>query len=246
MKNMYGYIHSYESFGAVDGPGIRFVVFLKGCILKCLYCHNPDTWHKKSSCNTIKISSQELIDKVLEYKNFISDGGVTISGGEPLIQADFCCEFTDMCHEHGIHTAIDTSGAVPVEKSGKAITKADLILLDIKEIDSDDCRILTGMDNKNTFETLEYCESIKKPVWIRHVLIPEYTLKREKLERLADYLKQFSCIEKTELLPYHTMGRYKWEQLGEKYQLDGIESPSDEEMKNAREIFMNQMKNQCH
>lgn len=243
---MYGYIHSYESFGAVDGPGIRFVVFLKGCILKCLYCHNPDTWHKKNSCNTVRISSQELIDKVLEYRNFISDGGVTISGGEPLVQADFCCEFTDMCHEHGIHTAIDTSGAVPVEKSCRAIAKADLILLDIKEIDSGDCCILTGTDNKNTFETLEYCESIKKTVWIRHVLIPEYTLKREKLERLADYLKQFSCIEKTELLPYHTMGRYKWEQLGEKYQLDGIESPSDEEMKNAREFFINRMKNQCH
>lgn len=230
----YGYIHSYESFGAVDGPGIRFVVFLSGCPLQCLYCHNPDTWVQNTKN---KITADELIAKVLPYKNFISSGGVTISGGEPLLQAEFCEEFILKCKKNNLHTAIDTSGAISLDISKKAIELADLILLDVKDIDEEDCIKLTGKSNKNTFATLEYCEQIKKPVWIRHVLLPQYTLKRDKLERLAEYLKGFSCIEKIELLPYHVMGKYKWEELCMPYALDGIEPPTNEEVAEAKAIF---------
>ncbi len=234
---MKGYIHSYESFGAVDGPGIRFIVFLKGCLLKCLYCHNPDTWHKNAADNFSVTTPEELIKQILKYKNFICNGGVTISGGEPLLQADFCYELIQLCKENNLHTAIDTSGAVPLEKSSKVIDVADMLLLDIKDIDAEDCKILTGIDNSNAFKTLEYCESINKPVWIRHVLVPEYTLKEDKLKRLADYLRKFSCVKRIDLLPYHTLGKYKWEQLGAEYKLEGIEPPSDEEVAKAKLIF---------
>lgn len=234
---MKGYIHSYESFGAVDGPGIRFVVFLKGCLLRCLYCHNPDTWHKSEAKEFTVTTPEELVNKIMTYKNFIMNGGVTLSGGEPLLQAEFCHEVIKLCHDNNIHTAIDTSGAVELEKTAECIKAADLILLDIKEIDAEDCIKLTGKDNSGSMRTLEYCESINKPVWIRHVLVPEYTLKEDKLKRLADYLRKFSCIEKVELLPYHTMGKYKWEQLNEPYKLEGIEPPSKEDVEKAKSIF---------
>lgn len=230
----YGYIHSYESFGALDGPGIRFVVFLSGCPLQCLYCHNPDTWVQDTKN---KVTADELIAKVLPYKNFISSGGVTISGGEPLLQADFCEEFILSCKRNDIHTAIDTSGIIPLDISKKAIEFADLILLDIKEIDEEDCIKLTGKSNKNTFATLEYCEQINKPVWIRHVLLPQYTLKEDKLKRLAEYLKGFSCIKKIELLPYHVMGKYKWKELCMPYALEDIDPPTDKEVADAKAIF---------
>ena len=230
----YGYIHSYESFGAVDGPGIRFVVFLSGCSLQCLYCHNPDTWVQNTKN---KITADELLAKVLPYKNFISSGGVTISGGEPLLQDKFCEEFILKCKKNNLHTAIDTSGVIPLDISKKAIELADLILLDVKDIDEEDCIKLTGKSNKNTFATLKYCEQIKKPVWIRHVLLPKYTLKKDKLERLAKYLSGFSCIEKIELLPYHVMGKCKWEELRMPYALDGIEPPTNDEVAEAKAIF---------
>ncbi len=238
---MQGYIHSFESFGAVDGPGIRFIVFLKGCLLKCLYCHNPDTWHKNASDEFTLITPEELLEKVQSYKNFCT-GGVTISGGEPLLQADFCYEFIKLCNENNIHVAIDTSGAVPLEKSSRVIDIADMLLLDIKDIDAEDCKTLTGIDNQNCFKTLEYCEKIQKPVWIRHVLVPEYTMKEDKLKRTAEYLKQFSCVKRVDLLPYHTLGKYKWEQLGAEYKLEGIDTPTKEDVENASLIFKDVVK----
>ena len=230
----YGYIHSFESFGAVDGPGIRFIVFLKGCLLKCLYCHNPDTWRGEQS---LKMTAVEVMQKNIQYKNFISGGGVTISGGEPLLQPEFCRELIDLCHTEGIHTAIDTSGAVPLEKSGTAIKKADLLLLDIKDIDENDCVALTGRSNKNTLKTLDYCEEISKPVWIRHVIVPQYTLCYEKLKRTAEYLSRYKCIQRADILPYHSMGKYKWNELGLDYKLDNIPEPTKEEIDSARRIF---------
>ena len=229
-----GYLHSYESFGAVDGPGIRFIAFFAGCPLRCVYCHNPDTWQRKGA---IEVTADELICKVLTYKSFIRNGGVTLSGGEPLLQHEFCVEFLENCKAEGIHSAIDTSGAIDLEKSKAAIDISDLMLLDIKDIDSEDCKRLTGMGNENAMKTLEYCESIGKPVWIRHVLLPQYTLNEDKLKRLAAYIKGFSCVQKTELLPYHTMGKYKWDELGLKSEIENIEPPTADEVTWAKEFF---------
>lgn len=235
MSDVFGKIHSYESFGAVDGPGVRFVVFLQGCLLRCLYCHNPDTWE----CEKGKVvSANELVQTIIQYKNFISEGGVTLSGGEPLLQAEFCEEIIDKCHENNLHIAIDTCGAVALSKSHNAISKADLILLDIKDIDNEDCKKLTSLGNENAIATLNFCEENNKNVWIRHVLVPKYTLSDDKLQRLGLFLKDFKCIKKVELLPYHTLGLYKWEGLNLKSQLEGIESPSETEIGKAKEILL--------
>jgi pyruvate formate lyase activating enzyme len=235
MRDVKGRIHSTESFGAVDGPGIRFVAFLQGCRLRCLYCHNPDTWECHGG---MEVSSLELVQKILQYKNFIEKGGVTLSGGEPLLQPEFCEAVIDGCHENGLHVAIDTAGAVPLEASKVAIEKADLIILDIKDIDDEDCIKLTGFSNAETLKTLDFCEKIGKAVWIRQVLLPGYTLKEDKLHRLGKFLKPYKCVKKVELLPYHKMGLYKWEQLGIKSQIKDIEPPGEEEVKKAKEILL--------
>lgn len=230
-----GIIHSFESFGAVDGPGVRFVVFMQGCPLKCLYCHNPDTW-----CDNDKIitmTPQEVMDKINSYKSFISNGGVTISGGEPLLQPDFVEELCKLCKANSLHTAIDTSGFVFSDRIKPAIEACDLLLLDIKDIDSDDCKELTGQTNENAVKTLKFCQSINKPVWIRHVLVSEYTLNLEKAKLLGELLKDFGCIKKIELLPYHEMGKYKWEALGLDYKLSDIPVPSKEAVDDYRNVL---------
>lgn len=227
-------IHSFESFGAVDGPGIRFIIFMAGCPLRCLFCHNADTWNVN---NGKPYTSEEVINKILTYKSFIDKGGVTISGGEPLLQSEFCEEIILECKKHGLHTAIDTSGAIELGKSQNAIEASDMLLLDIKDIDENDCILLTGQSNKNAFETLEFCEKIKKTVWIRHVLIPQYTLNPDKLKRLSEFLKKFSCIERIDVLPYHTMGKYKWDELSIPYKLEGIPAPSESDINMAKKIL---------
>lgn len=235
MADVFGKIHSYESFGAVDGPGVRFVVFLQGCLLRCLYCHNPDTWE----CNDGKtISADELMKTILQYKNFIMKGGVTLSGGEPLLQAEFCERVIEKCHENDLHVSIDTSGAVPLSKTKNVILKADLILIDIKDIDNEDCKTLTGIGNENTLETLEFCEKNGKDVWVRQVLLPEYTLTVEKMHKLGQYLKDLKCVKKIELLPYHTLGLFKWEELGLNSQLKGIVPPLEDDVNNAKNILL--------
>lgn len=163
---MLGHIHSEESFGALDGPGIRYVVFLQGCMLRCKYCHNPDSWDMR--CGKT-IDSDELLGRILECRSFIT--GVTLSGGEPLLQPDFCAEIISRCKKNGLHTAVDTSGAVPLKKCSAVIDLADLVLLDIKALDDELCRELTGHSNEHELKLLSYCESTDKPVWIRHVLL---------------------------------------------------------------------------
>lgn len=234
MENVIGRLHSIESFGAVDGPGVRFIAFLQGCPLRCLYCHNPDTWERNGGK---EITSEELVKEICGYKSFISNGGVTLSGGEPLLQAEFCEAVIDGCHKENLHVALDTSGSIPLEKSETAIRKADMLLLDIKDIFPEDCKTLTGMTNENAFRTLDFCEEIRKPIWIRHVLLPEYTLNDEKLHAIGQFLKKYSCVEKIELLPYHTMGKYKWAELGVPSKIDHIEPPSKDEVEHAREIL---------
>ena len=230
-----GRIHSIETFGAVDGPGVRYVLFMQGCPLKCKYCHNPDSW------NTTEgkvVTSEEIADDIKSYLNFIKKGGITISGGEPLLQADFILDLIKRCKKLGLHTAIDTAGSIPLERSQAVIDEADLLLLDIKSLDDDICTDLTGVSNSNTLKTLEYCESIGKPVWIRHVMVPGITLNNNLLEKLADFLKDYSCIENVELLPFHKMGEYKWEQLNMKYELYDTPQPEPEQIKMAKEIFI--------
>lgn len=229
-----GRIHSIESFGTLDGPGIRYVLFMQGCPLRCLYCHNPD-----SQCIEAGkvMTAGEVMTDILTYRPYIKRGGVTLSGGEPLLQHEFACALLEGCRENRLHSAVDTSGAIPLNRSARALDLADMVLLDIKALDDDLCVRLTGSSNRNTLATLEYCETTRKPVWIRHVLVPGYTLDKARLERLADYLLRFACIAKIELLPFHKMGEYKWEALSRPYELNGTQPPTDEELREARAIF---------
>jgi pyruvate formate lyase activating enzyme len=235
---MVGRIHSFESFGTVDGPGIRFVVFLQGCPLRCLYCHNPDTWDQKQTGKYL-LSPGELLEEVLRYKSFIAKGGVTVTGGEPLLQPEFLFEFFSLCKENGIHTALDTSGAVVSQEVYKVLNVTDLVLLDVKSIDADQHRKLTGAGIDNTLHCLDYLEEKNIPVWIRHVIVPGWTDDDLLLKKTADRLARCRCIEKVELLPYHTMGVRKYEQLGIEYRLANTLPLSPERLENARNIFRN-------
>jgi pyruvate formate lyase activating enzyme len=229
-----GRIHSIESFGTLDGPGIRYVLFMQGCPLRCLYCHNLDSRSLEAGRT---MTAGEVVADILTYRPYIARGGVTLSGGEPLRQPEFACEVLDGCRENKLHTAIDTSGAIPLSQAAPAIDRADLILLDIKAIDNDLCVTLTGASNQNTLATLDYCEATRKEVWIRHVLVPGYTLDEAQLNRLADHLWRYACIRKIELLPFHKMGEHKWELLNCPYELTETQPPTQEQMRRARAIF---------
>ena len=236
-----GIIHSLESFGAADGPGIRFVVFLEGCHMRCKYCHNPDTWAKQTG---EKMTAQELIKKALRYRSYWKEeGGITVSGGEPLLQIDFLTELFALAHENGINTVIDTSGQPFSRKEpffskfNELMDNTDLVMLDIKEIDSERHRALTGFDNKNIIDMAGYLSEIGKPMWIRHVLVPGHTDFDEDLKKLAEFIGTLRSVKKVEVLPYHTLGAYKWKALGLEYPLDSIEPPSQERIENAKRIL---------
>lgn len=234
LRSVSGRIHSIESFGAVDGPGVRFIVFFQGCPLRCLFCHNPDSWSFTEGKET---TAGAMIDQIVDYRSFIQKGGVTLSGGEPLAQPAFCQALLALCKAEGLHTAVDTSGGVPLATAKPAIDKADMLLLDIKDFNSDDCKTLTGKTNENALAILNYCEENGKPIWIRHVCVPGYTLIPEKLERLAEYLSHYACVQKVELIPFHQMGMYKWDFVDAEYQLKDTPVPTEAEMEVAREIF---------
>ncbi|MDE7100825.1 MAG: pyruvate formate lyase-activating protein [Anaeroplasmataceae bacterium] len=239
---MQGLIHSFESFGTVDGPGIRFVIFLKGCPLRCQYCHNPDTWTQN---NAKTYSAEEIVAMALKYKGYFgSTGGITVSGGEPLMQLDFVIELMKLFKASGIHTACDTSGIIfnpdneaIVAKFLELISYVDLFLLDIKHIDAKKHQKLTGMDNKNVLAFAQFLSKHHKKMWIRHVLIPKITLNEEDLKRLKEFLDTLEGVEKIELLPYHTMGVSKYENLGIAYPLEGVLPPSKEEVLQAKKIL---------
>ncbi len=234
---MKGYVHSVETFGTVDGPGIRYVVFFQGCPLRCKFCHNPDTWR----CGAGReMDAAEVVEDILKYRNYIQSGGVTLSGGEPLLQPEFAAAILRGCAEHGIHTAVDTSGIVPLSNCREAVDAANLILLDIKHIDAAKARELTGQDNRNALELLDYCERTGKEVWIRHVVIPGLTDDPEPLERMARYLSGFTTIRRIEILPFHKMGEFKWKQLGLEYELGDTPEPTAESIQRIREIFIKQ------
>lgn len=238
---MIGKLHSIETFGAVDGPGIRFVVFLKGCHMRCQYCHNPDTWTMDGA---EEISADDLLNKALRYRGYWGkQGGITVSGGEALLQMDFITEFFTKAKEKGIHTALDTSGQPfrnepeYLERFNKLMAVTDLFILDIKHIDDGKHRVLTGHSNQSILDFARYLETNGKSMWIRHVLVPGVTDAKEDLEKLRDFVKSLSTVKRFEVLPYHTFGIFKWEQLGIDYPLKEVQPPTKEQTELANRIL---------
>ena len=238
---MIGRVHSIESFGTVDGPGIRMVIFLSGCPMRCLYCHNPDTWDPKGGT---PMTVEQLLNQYDNARHFYRKGGITVSGGEPLTQIGFVTELFEEAKKRGIHTCLDTSGvtfrpdsAGVREKFDRLAAVTDLVLLDIKHIDDGQHNILTGQSNQNILELAEYLSDIGKPVWIRHVLVPGRSDEDAYLIRLHDFIATLKNVEKVEVLPYHTLGVYKWKELGLEYPLEGVEPPTTERVENAKRIL---------
>ncbi len=236
-----GFIHSIESFGSVDGPGIRFLIFLQGCPMRCQFCHNPDSW--KTGVGE-EWYADDLLDKAERFRSYWGDnGGITVSGGEALLQIDFLLELFEKAHQRGINTCLDTSAqlftqkGVFFEKFERLMQVTDTILLDIKHIDDEEHRKLTRHSNQNILDCARYLSDIKKPVWIRHVLIPGITDKDEYLVQLRDFLKTLDNIQRIDVLPYHTMGIYKYEKLGIDYPLKEVNPPSTDRVENAKRIL---------
>lgn len=233
---MIGRIHSFESFGTVDGPGVRFVTFMQGCPLRCLFCHNPDTWDLNGKCQ-YEFTPEQLRDEVVKYRSFIKSGGVTVSGGEPLMQSEFVAEFFRLCHAEGLHTALDTSGAIITDKVLKVLDNTDLVLLDIKTMDAELYPTLTGVKQNNNLAFLDILEERKIKTWVRHVVVPNLTDNDEWLRKLGEHVSHYDCVEKIEILPYHTLGTYKYEKLGEKYKLEGVPALSAQRANEIRSMM---------
>ena len=236
-----GRIHSTESFGSVDGPGVRFVVFVQGCRMRCRFCHNADTWDERSGTGR---TADEVLSQALRYRPYWGkNGGITISGGEPLLQIDFLLELFQKAKDQGVHTVIDTAGEPftkeePWFSKFKALAEmTDLFLVDIKQMDPEKHRKLTGRPNDNILEMIRYLDGVGKPMWIRQVLVPGWTDSPEDLRRERAFLDTLHNVERVEVLPYHTMGAYKWEKLGLTYPLTGVESPAAAGVKAAEEIL---------
>ena len=234
-KNNYVNIHSFESFGTVDGPGIRFVFFMQGCHLKCKYCHNRDTW--KVNSGTL-YSIDEIFNKIMHYKNYIyPNGGVTASGGEPLLQVKFLINLFKKLKKEKIHTCIDTSGMFRITDDIKELLSlTDLVLLDIKHIDDEKCKKLVGFSNKYELDFARYLSDNGIKMWIRQVLIPGYTDDENDLLRLKAFIESLKTVEKVELLPYHNMGKFKWKDLGLKYELENVQPSTNEDVEHAKKF----------
>lgn len=242
--NTTGYIHSTESFGSVDGPGIRFLIFLQGCQMRCRYCHNPDTWRLGSPTCGTQATASELLDKAERYRSYWGpEGGITVSGGEALLQIDFLIELFEEAHRRGINTCLDTAAqpftreAPFFDKFQRLMQSTDLVLLDIKHIDSEKHRALTGHGNDRILDCAHYLSDIQKPVWIRHVLVPGITTDEEQLTQLRRTIDTLHNVQKVEVLPYHTLGTFKWEQLGVPYTLKDVAPPTAAQISRAREIL---------
>ena len=231
-----GKIHSLESCGTVDGPGIRFVVFMQGCPLRCKYCHNPDSW---KPADGKEYTTDEIVKEAKKYKSYMkfSKGGITVSGGEPLMQPKFVKELFEKCKSEGIHTTIDTSGYIEIDKVKEVLEYTDLVLLDIKSYNDEVFKNLTGVSNENTLNLAKYLKEINKPTWIRYVLVPGLTDNAQDIENLAKFISDMNNIEKVQILPFHKLGEYKWEELGYDYELENTEPPSEEVVKRTRDIF---------
>lgn len=240
---MEGFIHSTESFGTVDGPGIRFVIFFQGCPMRCLYCHNPDTW--KIGTGTER-TVESLLAEYDSVKEFMKNGGITCTGGEPLVQIDFVTELFEKAKEKGIHTCLDSSGITftpdSTEKFERLCKCTDLVMLDIKHIDREEHKKLTGHYNDNILAFAKFLSEHGVPIWIRHVVVPGITDKEEYLFRLGEFISQLKTLKALDVLPYHTMGKVKYEQLGIDYPLGDTPPLDKEDAVKARDVIMRGLK----
>lgn len=234
-------IHSFESFGTVDGPGVRFVVFLQGCPMRCLYCHNPDTWDVNGG---EEYSAYEVYKKIMKYVNYIAGGGVTLSGGEPLLQIDFAIELFTLLKAKQLHTCMDTSGIcfneddpIFMKKMEKLLSLCDLFLLDIKHINEEKHQALTHCSAHNPQAFARYLDEHHKPMWIRHVLLDGYTNNEDDLKATRNFIDRLHNVERIEVLPYHTLGVSKYEKMGIPYVLKETHAPSKEDVKKAKAIL---------
>ena len=235
-KEKYAKVHSIDTFGTVDGPGIRLVIFMQGCHMQCKYCQNRDTWDIN---NGTYINVDDLVEKIKNYITYISpNGGVTISGGEPLLQPHFLISLFKKLKELNIHTAIDTSGMVELTDKIKELLKlTDLVLLDIKHINPIKCKELVGFSNEKELNFARYLSDNNIPIWIRQVLVPGYTDDEKDLLKLKEFIASLKTVEKVELLPYHNLGKHKWETLGIKYLLDNVKPATQEDILKAKKIL---------
>ena len=242
-----GLVHSTESFGSVDGPGIRFIVFMQGCKMRCQYCHNPDTWAMESN-KAVERTVEDVLDEALRFRHFWGEhGGITVSGGEAMLQIDFVTALFTEAKKLGIHCTLDTCGFAyrntPEyhEVVDKLLAVTDLVLLDIKEIDPEQHKFVTRQPNKNILEFAQYLSDKQVPVWIRHVLVPGLTDFDEHLVKLGEFVKTLKNVDKFEILPYHTMGEFKWRELGIPYPLEGVKPPTADRVKNAKALMHTEM-----
>lgn len=245
MGETLGRVHSVESFGSADGPGVRYIVFLKGCNMRCKYCHNPDTWAKCGENDGAKLMTpQEVLKTAMRYKAYWKQtGGITVSGGEALLQIDFVTELFKLAKEKGVNTCLDTSGnPFTVEepffgKFNELMKYTDLFMLDIKHIDDEEHKKLTGQTNKNILDMAQYLSKNGKKMWIRHVLVAGITTDERYLKQLREFIDTLKTVERVEVLPYHTLGVFKWKELGIPYQLEGVEPPTEEQIECAKRIL---------
>lgn len=241
MEKILGRVHSVESFGSADGPGVRYIIFLQGCNMRCQYCHNPDTWSFEGGK---LLSAQEVLQKAIRYKAYWkNNGGITVSGGEALLQIDFVLELFKLAKAQNINTCLDTSGSPFTDKEPfytkfKELMKVtDVFLLDIKHIDDEIHRKLTGRTNKNILDMARCLAKHGKKIWLRHVLVPQITDDDKYLQKLRAFIDTLDSVERVEVLPYHTLGVFKWENLNIPYALNGIEPPTNERIENAKKIL---------
>lgn len=235
-----GNINSEESMGLVDGPGIRYVVFLQGCELRCKYCHNPETWDKNKTCQ--QVTPKELINKVIRFKSYYGKtGGVTFSGGEPLLQPKFLIECLKLCKENGINTAIDTAG-VGFGDYDEILSLVDLVILDIKAVKEDDYKELTGKPMHFFKKFLDDCQRLNKRLWLRQVIVPGLNDTQENIENLAEFISHLKNVEKVELLPYKTIGVHKYNDLKIKYRLDGVPDMDEQKCKELERKLISNIK----
>ena len=245
MGETLGRVHSVESFGSADGPGVRYIVFLKGCNMRCKYCHNPDTWAKCGENDGAKLMTpQEVLKTAMRYKAYWKQtGGITVSGGEALLQIDFVTELFKLAKEKGVNTCLDTSGnPFTVEepffgKFNELMKYTDLFMLDIKHIDDEEHKKLTGQTNKNILDMAQYLSKNGKKMWIRQVLVPGITTDERYLNQLREFIDTLKTVDRVEVLPYHTLGVFKWKELGIPYQLEGVEPPTEEQIECAKRIL---------
>lgn len=234
-----GRVHSIETCGTVDGPGIRFIIFLQGCLMRCQYCHNRDTWDTEGGKET---TVEELMQELLQYRHFMnaSGGGITISGGEAMLQPEFVKAMFEACRLEGIHTCLDTNGFVRKidETTKEVLERADLVLLDIKQMDNKKHIELTHVSNKYTLEFAKYLAKQNQPIYLRYVVVPGITDDLDDAHALGKFIEPMKNIEKIEILPYHELGKHKWTAMGEIYPLDGVSPPSRESMINVQNVLL--------